>query len=348
MHFVWMTVLTFAASPGVGEEQRTSARTSVVVRAPVEEVWNAFTTSSGIARTWGVARAQVDLRIGGDITTFHEAVADPRDEVRTEPAPQVELRHRILCFEPQRMLSLGTAVEESAPPWLREHAARTWSVVTMEPLSPERTQLTIATTAIGSGDEFDVTFELFETGHATLAHSVRAHFATSDEAARVDRTWNQVHYWTGGDWIAEHADAQGRVTRSRVRMRPILNRQFVLEESWSGEHAQTLIAHTIYGVDPETGAVSFWSFEAGGAVARGTVRLESERVLTLDWNVTRPDRSAETLECVFDVIDADQHRLRVFARANPRRFGGTPDVDLTYRRVRELPEGFGTAAKEIK
>jgi len=104
------TNITLAAAPQVTEG---------FINAPVAEVWRLFTTSEGFKAT-GVARAEVDLRIGGTIRSHH----DPKGQLG-DPETIV---NEILAFEPERILALRIRQAPASLPH-REAVAGTWTVV---------------------------------------------------------------------------------------------------------------------------------------------------------------------------------------------------------------------------
>jgi len=74
-------------------------RWSVVVEAPVAQLWERFATEDGI-ESWMAPRAQLDLRIGGTLRTNYNPDAAPDDPTW--------IVHQILAYEPGRMLTLKT------------------------------------------------------------------------------------------------------------------------------------------------------------------------------------------------------------------------------------------------
>ena len=78
--------------------QNGTQTTSGIVEAPAEVLWNCFTNAEGIVKTWGVAQARVDFRIGGTIETRYDA-----DGKLGEPGTIVQT---ILSYEHGRMLAI--------------------------------------------------------------------------------------------------------------------------------------------------------------------------------------------------------------------------------------------------
>src|SRR3990170_7743642 len=108
---------------------------TVEIDAPVERVWQAFTTTAGF-RSWAAPIAVVDFRLGGII----EAAYDPKGRIG---APG-NIKNEIVAYVPQRMLAIRNV---QAPPKLPFDAATFQKIHTVnffEPISASRTRVTIA------------------------------------------------------------------------------------------------------------------------------------------------------------------------------------------------------------
>ncbi len=111
------------------------------VNAPVAEVWQLFTTSTGDAKG-GVAQAHVDLRIGGEIAAYYGAEGAIGDR---EP-----FVNEILAFEPQRMLAVRV---KRAPPSFPQRDALDglWTVLYFTAAGEDMTHVRIV--GLGYSDE---------------------------------------------------------------------------------------------------------------------------------------------------------------------------------------------------
>ena len=127
-----------------------------VIHARVGEVWKAFTTSEG-ARHWMAPSAEVELKVGGTIRTNYTAGAKPGD-----PGMIV---HRILSYEPERMLSTQFTAPAGATGPART-AQAVWWVARMEPLPDGSTRVTYTGVGWGEGAEWDAAFQFFDRGNA--------------------------------------------------------------------------------------------------------------------------------------------------------------------------------------
>ena len=142
-------------------------RTETVVPAPVAEVWKALTTKDGI-QSWMAPVAEIDLRLGGTLKTNY----NPQAKIG-EPGAIV---HRILCYEPERMLATQFTAPEGAPPEAKL-AQQTWVVYRLEPLAAGETRVTVSMMGWGQGPEWDRSYAFFEKGNAWEMEQLVKHFA---------------------------------------------------------------------------------------------------------------------------------------------------------------------------
>ena len=150
---LWVAMAALVCCNAHGAER--VLRHEKVVHAPVSEVWKAFTTSEGV-RHWMAPVAEVDFRVGGAIRTNYKADAKPGD-----PGTIV---HRILSYEPERMLSTQfTAPAGATGP--AKTAQAVWWVARMEPLPDGSTRVTYTGVGWGEGPEWDAAYAFFERGN---------------------------------------------------------------------------------------------------------------------------------------------------------------------------------------
>jgi uncharacterized protein YndB with AHSA1/START domain len=122
----------------------------VVVDAPIEQVWQAWTTREG-AETFFAPRCIIDLRPGGK----YEMLFD----LEAEPGKQGGEGVVLLAIQPPRMLSFSW----NAPPELAEiRKQRTHVTVLLESLGPAQTKVMLRHDGWGEGAGWDAAFEYFE------------------------------------------------------------------------------------------------------------------------------------------------------------------------------------------
>lgn len=112
-----------------------------IINAPVTEVWRLFTTAEGM-QSWMVARADIELRVGGLMRTRYADDGTLGDEKT--------IVNRVLSFEPERMLSIQV---DRAPADFkyRDSVGGMWTVIYFQPLEPGMTNVRIV--GLGFGDD---------------------------------------------------------------------------------------------------------------------------------------------------------------------------------------------------
>jgi uncharacterized protein YndB with AHSA1/START domain len=130
-----------------------------VVNAPVEAVWNAWTAVETM-QSWMVAKADIELRVGGLLRTSYSREADLDGDAA--------IHHRILAFDPGRMLAFQTIKTPKTFPFPTA-IRQAWTIVYLEPAGGGRTKVTVRRVGIGDDVESQKMRAFFETGNkATL------------------------------------------------------------------------------------------------------------------------------------------------------------------------------------
>ena len=167
--------LALAATVAIGAERAIDKE--VVVAAPIEAVWQAWTTRAGI-RTFFAPDAEVDARVGG---AFHIHI-NPFAEPGMKGADDM----RYMALQPPTMLSF----DWNAPPSLPEvRAQRTFVVVRLAPVDAKSTRVSLHHTGWGAGGQWDDTYAYFDRAWGNVLGNLKKSF----ESGPVD--------WT--DWLAQ-------------------------------------------------------------------------------------------------------------------------------------------------
>jgi uncharacterized protein YndB with AHSA1/START domain len=171
-----LLVLVLAASSAQAGDVKTSEqrledgsrvlRQEVVVNAPIEDVWAAFTTSAGW-ESWAVPFARVDLRVGGIIETSYHAGAKQGDPGN--------IHNRILSFLPYRMLSIQAV---QAPPGFAyaDLLPSLHSVIEFEAVDDSHTSVMISGVGYREGEGYDALLGFFREGNAWTFERLKQRF----------------------------------------------------------------------------------------------------------------------------------------------------------------------------
>ncbi|MCA9288329.1 MAG: SRPBCC domain-containing protein [Phycisphaerales bacterium] len=338
-----------ASAQDAGRVQRASA----VIDAPVEAVWEAFTTEEGI-EAWMVPVTSIDLRVGGEWRTSYnpESTLDDADTIV----------HTILSYEPQRMISVRTRPPESAARVFGDvDFSQLWSVFRFDPTDDGRTRVTISGMGYGEGAAWDRVYGFFEANNPLVMQELAAHFAEhpataspdagagagvrSDAASAsdTDRVMELLHRWVGGEWIHEGRPPGGGVFRVRNVIEEGPDGVSLLSRGWLGNEAG-MFPHALAIIRRSaTGGVVFQNVNEAGDVASGRITLADRNTLRWDWSVTRleggegrydirvsfPDDPNAYSMTIGEVVEEPDGRERV-----------VPMVQADFQRVPEAPEAF--------
>jgi uncharacterized protein YndB with AHSA1/START domain len=147
-HFALLLLVLVPIKMGLTAPEKAIDR-DVVVAAPVQKVWQAWTTTDGI-KTFFAPEAHVELRVDGPFEIFINPYAPPGQKGADGM--------RIIGFQQERMLSFTW----NAPPDLPEaRKQRTVVIVRFEPMAEKQTRVTLHHVGWGEGGEWDKAFEYF-------------------------------------------------------------------------------------------------------------------------------------------------------------------------------------------
>jgi len=138
----------------------------VLVAAPIEAVWQAWTTRAGIT-SFFAPDAEIDARVGGAFHIHMNPLAEPGSKGADEM--------RFMALQPPRMLSF----DWNAPPHLAEaRAQRTFVIVRLEPVDAGHTRVRLHHTGWGDGGQWDATFNYFDRAWGVVLGSLAKRFET--------------------------------------------------------------------------------------------------------------------------------------------------------------------------
>lgn len=148
MRYLLMAGFLLAGSVAGAAER--AIEKEVVVAAPIETVWQSWTTKAGI-EAFFAPEAEIDPRVGG---AFHIHM-DPLAQPGAKGADDM----RFMALQKPTMLSF----DWNAPPSLPEaRAQRTFVVVRLAAIDAGSTRVTLHHTGWGSGGEWDKTYAYFD------------------------------------------------------------------------------------------------------------------------------------------------------------------------------------------
>jgi uncharacterized protein YndB with AHSA1/START domain len=137
------------------------------VAAPLDSVWNAFTTKAGL-ESWMAAHAAIDLRLGGTLQALYApngALGDPQT-----------IENTILAFEPKRMLAIKVSKPPAGFPFPTAITSM-WTVIYFEAAGPDRTTVREVSLGFGDDEESQRMRQFFERGNTATLAGLQRRFA---------------------------------------------------------------------------------------------------------------------------------------------------------------------------
>lgn len=161
---VW-SIFWLALASAAGAQER-SIDKEVVVAAPIETVWSAWTSRAGI-ESFFAPEAEVEARVGG---AFHIHF-DPYAQPGMKGADDM----RFMALQKPTMLSF----DWNAPPHLPQaREQRTFVVVRLADVDGKSTRVRLHHTGWGEGGEWDKTHAYFDRAWGNVLGSLKKRFDT--------------------------------------------------------------------------------------------------------------------------------------------------------------------------
>ena len=127
-----------------------------IVDAPLEKVWDSWTTSEGL-RSWLAPHADIDFRIAGTMRANYSPDGDLGDAQTIE--------NMILSFDPHEMISIQVSkapVDFPFPNAIFEM----WTVIYFQSIDPARTSVRIVANGFSVDEESQAMRAFFDQGNA--------------------------------------------------------------------------------------------------------------------------------------------------------------------------------------
>ena len=135
------------------------------VKAPVDAVWQAWTTSEGI-KTFFAPDARVEARVDGPFEIYFNPLAPPGQKGADNM--------RFLAIQDKKMITFTW----NAPPHLPEaRAQRTYVTLRFKPISDSETLVTLRHGGWGEGGPWDQAYAYFDKAWGTVLANLQKRFA---------------------------------------------------------------------------------------------------------------------------------------------------------------------------
>jgi uncharacterized protein YndB with AHSA1/START domain len=138
----------------------------VVIDAPLEKVWEAWTTRAGIV-SFFAPDAEIEARPGGPFQIY----INPLAHIGQKGADYM----RFMAIQPMKMLSF----DWNAPPSLPQaRAQRTFVMLHFEPVGPNQTRVQLTHVGWGEGGEWDQAYTYFDRAWAAVLANLQKRFVS--------------------------------------------------------------------------------------------------------------------------------------------------------------------------
>jgi uncharacterized protein YndB with AHSA1/START domain len=349
----WTRVLMCMLAALLLSQRGHAARTlehEAIIPAPVADVWNSFATADGFM-SWAVPKAEVDLRVGGEMRTSYNAESDLHDEHT--------IVNKVLAYEPERMLAMQNV--QAPKGFANAHLFQsTWSVIYFEPTAPDRTHVRIVGMGYGEGPEWDDIYNKFKVGNAWTLEQLRRKFAPPEiaevakasEGAQSSGAGAAEHHpltaldvvsrLVGGEWIHESTRPDGSLFRVRNISTQGPDGVSVVGRGWLGD-ADGMFDHgtTIIYREPGTPRTRFFNINEAGGISQGDVRAISNDAVEWDWNLTSLDGDARSFRVTMLFTNDDHYQFILSLESDEGEWMEMANLD--FERVEEAPEAFRNA-----
>ncbi len=104
----------------------------LAVKAPIDSVWNAYTTKKGW-ENWAVPLAEVDLKVGGYIKTNYNEKGIIGDSTT--------IVTHIINYVPKRLITLQAEITDNFPDFMKEDAKDFYNVIYFDETSNGHTNI---------------------------------------------------------------------------------------------------------------------------------------------------------------------------------------------------------------
>lgn len=135
---VFLTSLTFGQEKRVVSKIDSTKTPELVliqeltVKAPIDSVWNAYTTKKGY-ESWAAPLAEVDLKVGGFIKSNYNKEGEIGDSTT--------IVTHIINYVPKRLITLQAEITDSFPEFMKDDAKGFYNVIYFDELENGDTQI---------------------------------------------------------------------------------------------------------------------------------------------------------------------------------------------------------------
>jgi uncharacterized protein YndB with AHSA1/START domain len=283
-------------APGLVHAGERTIRVEKVIPATIDDVWNAWTTSDGVA-SYAPPKANIELRVGGPYEWYFLPDA-PEGSRGSEGCT-------IVSFVPKRMLSF-TWNAPTGIPSLRNAGARTHVVVLFDELAPNRVRVTLSQLITEEGPDWDAYYKYFHSAWphvlSALHDKMAATLKESTGATGLDAFAPFI-----GEWTADGTWGDADTGSMRVTYEWALDRKAVVIKSYVNRDGnENMVYQTLCSRHPQSGDISFRSVSVWDVLYEGIAEARPDQTLEYHWFDFAKDETRawrQTIKCHGDTYD---------------------------------------------
>lgn len=314
-----------------GKEMPPLVHEAVMNVAP-EKVWAVFSTSEGY-KQFGIAKAEVDFRIGGKMRSHYSPDGELGDAGTIEQT--------ILAYEPMRMVAWRcTKVPEGFP--FPDAMAKTWAVAYIDDLGDGRTRLTLKGMGYDDADEGSVKMRaFFDAGNAWSMEKLRSNLegttaptTSGHDAANAGKGVASVPV------VLSAKDGETPIEVEAVIAAPVAE----VWKHWTTSEGMTAFTSAKCAVEATPGGKFeiYWKGDAPegqrGSEGCKVLSVDPMRMMSFSWNAP-PQFAHARGEHTWVVVsmepaDAGQTRVRIAHHGFAEKVAAQPEHAEEWRGVR--------------
>jgi len=146
---------------------------SVVVPAPIAEVWKMYVTEQGFS-SWAAPFAKIDLRVGGFFETSYKI-----DSIAGEPN---NIKNQIVSFVPERLIVIRNTQAPPNTPFDVPTFQQLHTALSFVAVGAKETRVTLQNAGYRDGEKFDGVYKFFKAGNNWTLDQFRNRFLSGPTA----------------------------------------------------------------------------------------------------------------------------------------------------------------------
>ncbi len=146
---------------------------SLTVKAPVDVVWDAYTTVDGWT-AWSTPVAEIDLRAGGTIRTNYQIDG----QIGDANTNTLYIRN----YVPRALLTLQAEITGAWPEFMKEEADNLYNIVHFEQIDASSTRIASYGTGYKDDDRFGALMQFFINGNEETLERLRDYVESGTRA----------------------------------------------------------------------------------------------------------------------------------------------------------------------